>query len=177
MKRILVATMASLALKAWGQNEPLFTTLCIAEKSVGFNWEKGDWVHTRFKADSKYIVQKIDHDSQKYSQTNTINTPFFCSGIKPDSMEIGLEESAREACYSIRDHGRDVSLMLSAEKCFEKYNKHGTLTEVQCKKIRFSPNGLFIAMPSDASMDLSKAPKNDYKDSLNIRVGTCSKVN
>ncbi len=178
MKRVFVTLLACTAVGAWCQNEPLFTSLCVAEKSVGFSWEKGAWNHAKFRADDKYIAQKIDPESPKYAQLQMMDTPYFCHGIRPNIIKIGplLEESAREACYSIKDHGRDPLLMETAEKCFEKYDKYGALAEVQCKRFRFSPNGLFVALPSDASMDLSKVPKDGYKDSLNIKVGTCSKI-
>jgi len=37
-----------------------YTILCIAEKTVGFEWENGDWVSKSFQPMNKWLVGKGD---------------------------------------------------------------------------------------------------------------------
>ena len=174
MKRIFAAAVACLASLTGAQNVPPFTALCLSELEGGFNWEKGAWVHARYKADDKIIVQKIDHVAAL--KNNTTDIPYRCKSIDPELYESSPNFNLREACYVIRDVGTDTNLLFDAEKCYESYSKEGVLMDVQCPRFEFSPNGLFIKLPSRASMNLSKNPPNGYKDSLALAVGTCSKL-
>lgn len=170
-----VALAICLATPSWSQNAAPYTTVCISDKEGGFNWEKGDWVHARYKAGTKTIVQKID--PANYQEKNPIDQPLSCEGLNPKSYERGtLGGIYREACYVVRDAGANAFLLSDADKCYESYSKDGALEKVECRKMHFSPNGLFIKLPTYASMNLSKKPNNDYKDSLAILVGTCTKL-
>ena len=178
MKRILTAVVACMALGAWGQNEPPFTSFCTEEKSNGFQWSGGEWVPTRFKVESKYVAKKINPDSLEFKGKALVETPLFCNDIHQDVVKVGpqLQESARQACYLVTKHGEAPNIM-QAGKCWEKYSRDNQLTEVQCKEMWFSPNGLFVRPPSTFSMNTSKNPPSGRKDSLTIEIGTCSKIN
>ncbi len=178
MKRVLTSVAACMALGAWGQNEPPFTSFCTEEKSNGFQWSGGEWVPTRFKVESKYVAKKINPDSLEFKGKALVETPLFCNDIHQDVVKVGpqLQESARQACYLVTKHGEAPNIM-QAGKCWEQYSRDNQLTEVQCKEMWFSPNGLFVRPPSTFSMNTSKNPPSGRKDSLTIEIGTCSKIN
>ena len=180
MKRALVAVVACAALGAWGQNEPLFTSQCISKKETGFNWENNWWISINFQPGKIYMARKIDHSDKAFKGKDMMDTPYNCKGIEDRIYDLGFFDNgdkAREACYTTKAHGSSESLFFSAEKCHERYDKSGRLKEVQCKQMRFSPDGLFIRLPWEASMDLNPYPDKGYKDSLNLSVGTCARIN
>lgn len=179
MRRIFIGLLASFTIFAWAQNEPFFTSQCIVKNSTGFNWEKNWWESKDYRPGKIFIARKIDHREHAFKGNNIFDRPIMCEKIEDFILDLGFFENndkARDACYSIKEHGSTESLYLSAEKCIEVYDQSGKLKEVQCKKIRFSPDGLFILLPSDVSMNLEPYPKTG-KDSLSLSVGTCARIN
>lgn len=180
MKRILAVVAACSALAAWGQNEPLFTSQCISKNETGFKWEKNWWVSRDFRPGVIFMARKIDHSEKAFDGKDLFDTPQNCKDIEDRIYDFGFFDNGnkvRYACYTVKEHGNAGSLFLNAEKCLELYDKSGKLKEVQCKQMRFSPDGLFIRLPWEESMDLNPYPENSYKDSLNLSVGTCSRIN
>jgi len=180
MKRALVALVASAALGAWAQNEPPFTTQCISKNETGFNWEKTWWASKNYRAGTIYMAKKVDHSDKAFNGKDALNTPHYCKGIEDSVYDLGFLDNgdkAREACYTIKEHGSTESLFFAAEKCYERYDKLGKLKEVQCKQMHFAPDGFFIRLPSHQSINLDPYPDKAYKDSLVISVGTCARIN
>ena len=166
------------SVRGLGTERATITSFCSGEKSNGFQWSGGEWVPTRFKADSKYLAKKINPDSLDFKGKAMFETPFLCNDMHQDVLKVGphFQESAKQACYLITRHG-EAPIIFNAEKCWEKYSPENQLIEVQCKEMWFSPNGLFVRPPSTFSMDTSKNPPSGSKDSLTIEVDTCSKIN
>ena len=72
------------------------------------------------------------------------------------------------------DIGKKPNITL-AQFCDEYYEKDTSIIVVICPRIKFKPNGWFHEVRWSASLENN--PENDYKDSLAITVGKCSKVN
>ena len=180
MKRVAIGFLASFSIIALAQNEPLFTSQCIAKNVVGFEWDKNWWSHSAFKPGKIFMAKKVDHSERAFKGKDIFETPISCENISDFVLELGISENndkIRNACYTIKEHGSTESLFSSAEKCTERYDKSGKLKEVHCKYMRFSPDGLFIRLPWDEAMNLNPYPKNGQKDSLTISVGTCARIN
>lgn len=147
-----------------------FTSLCIAENSTGYNWRNGKWIQTNFN-NEKYLFQKIDYD-EKITSPNITDRPLLCN--KPDvtSIENNGKNAIVKACYSMREFGAQVNVLLDSQNCYESY-KNGELEVIQCSNLgNFKPDGLFVKLPSYISMDLSM--NKEKKDSMTLVVGKCS---
>ncbi len=149
-------------------NKP-FSTLCVGEKSTGFNWEQGEWVAVRFKL-SKYIISKIQPDSPKAGSCKTT-----LKNVKSGSFQIW---GWTEGCYNIRRMGTEFYPHLT-QVCPENWEKSGSghsITYIDCRKKGwvFRPNGNFIH--SSIHVNLDPSPEKNYKDSLSISVGKCSVI-
>ncbi len=173
---VLAATLISITAAA--QNEPPFTSICISENSGGFSWKNGEWRHAVFKPRDKYLVRKLNMATDLPAGDITGNRALACDGMFSGAVKIGPsgQDTAKQACYSVRQYGVEEMLLIHAEKCVEIYASNERLKEVQCKQIRFSPNGPFISLPTGASVNLSQTPDGDYKDDIAIEVGRCSKM-
>ncbi|MBQ0945136.1 hypothetical protein KAK07_17495 [Ideonella sp. 4Y16] len=148
--------------------EEPFKALCVAEKSTGFNWKSGQWVQANFKAERKLIVQKLDLD--KYRTKPAHERPLACSD---DAMNSYDSKVLSKGCYLIKEMGSPTFIMFDSEVCIEA-QVGDRLQSVQCKKLTFNPDGAFIEYPWHS--DISPKPKDDYKDSLIVSVGTCSRL-
>ena len=87
-----------------------------------------------------------------------------------------------EACYMWRDFGTQLLPTMDADMCNETYIE-GKLDHVSCKTTRrnqaplvFHPDGGFIESPPDSALIVSLKPDKDYKDSLAVNVGKCSRL-
>jgi hypothetical protein len=163
---IFIALMPiSIGAQVTTQTVKPFKSLCISDKETGFNWSNGGWVAVNFKSD-KYILKKIDYDSASASNDPS-ERPLLCK--PPEVLYEYKNITSVRACYSFSTFGRPTSAF-DMQDCSEVFN-NGRLERVDCKGIgRFKPNGLFIKLPSDTSMDLSD---EKTKDSMVLAVGTC----
>ncbi|RYF83963.1 MAG: hypothetical protein EOO29_01390 [Comamonadaceae bacterium] len=161
---VLFGTEAGLA-----QSAPLisFKSICISDKETGFNWKSGEWVQANFKAGTKLLVQKLDIEA--YAARPPDERPHMC---KPEPGTSFGTLSTSRGCYLVKEMGAPSSL-LSAEMCDEILDKNN-LNVVHCRRFSFHPDGRFIQFPSHA--DISSNPKDDYKDSLALAVGKCSRL-
>jgi hypothetical protein len=70
----------------------------------------------------------------------------------------------------VKEFGQPT-LPMKAEMCVEEFEKT-KIKQVDCSGFIFKPDGSF--MQSQTTVDLNPSPKDDYKDSLALTVGTCS---
>jgi hypothetical protein len=111
------------------------------------------------------LVQKIDVNAN--SMKPFAERFMLC---KPDVSHEFFMGSITEACYLVKEFGRET-LPTHGEMCYETF-QNKTLESISCKKITFLPNGSFIELPWHA--DIDSKPKNDYKDSLILSIGSCT---
>ena len=163
--------------------EEEYKALCIEEKSTGFNWINGGWKQVNFE-NEKYIVTKLK------IYTDKSKNPTGCKHIAPKSINpdplarifSGLKGESGE-CINIRDFGEEYSEVFN-RTCEEHQvkddsSRNGYLTiAIDCKAFGqnfiFDPDGKFHR--TKIHTNLSTDPINDYKDSLVISVGTCTKL-
>jgi len=189
MKRLLPVLMGfallllgSLANETHAQNigkgKP-FTSLCIAEKSTGFNWKKGQWVEVTFRPE-KYLVVKIplrDWDPNKYKEALLSKEP-ACLGKYLSYTQSKLKYYGgyrRFGCYNIRTFGSKYSIA-GSRLCEESWDwsDETVLEKVRCESTYFKPDGNFTR--SSIHDNLASKPENNYKDSLSLSVGSCSVI-
>ena len=156
-----------------------FHALCVQEKAAGLNWKDGAWVPANFGGDKrKLLVQKVDfaaNASKPHGQRFV-----FCKAEAKRSQEA--DYMVVDACYMWREFGTELNVMFDADMCREFYIE-GKLDHVACSSVNrgqgaltFHPDGNFIELPSGGNLNISAKPKNDYKDSLAIAVGKCSRL-
>ena len=148
---------------------PPFKSLCIGEQSTGFNWVNGKWKQTNFNS-SRYVLEKIDYSSAMKSK-NPIEIPISCKAAV--ATKVNSELTIVEACYLYYEFGVKPIIMINANMCYESF-ENGNIKDIDCTgKVKFKPNGLFVALPSNVSMDITNS---NYKDSIAITVGTCGQL-
>lgn len=117
-----------------GDDTP-FSMICVADadKTIGFNWIKGDWRLTRFKAET-YVINKVDRKS--------------CSDLPPprdpDSLVIDL--SLPQACYEFKEMGQEARFCPHA--CYEfapgTLGKDLKLIDCDTDGVRAAIDGSFV---------------------------------
>lgn len=145
-----------------------FKSICISNHETGFNWSNGEWMPAKFKT-QKYILEKIDYEKE-INASNSTERPFLCSAPKVQKIDEGSDLVT--ACYAISEFGGPPRTNLDARDCIEGF-RFGNIQMIQCRGIgNFKPNGLFVKLPSQTSMDLS-SDREKNKDSISLAVGTC----
>jgi len=146
--------------------EEYFTSLCIEDKSTGFNWRNGDWHQTNFMP-NKYIVKKVKIDPTPGSDT------FQCYEDMKGKKNLSFDGKKiyDYGCFNIRDYGDKFTAFYN-QLCAQSYDDDENIKGVDCHMMNFQPNGAFIKSRFQSS--LTSHPKNDYKDSLILSVGKCS---
>lgn len=145
---------------------PLFKAVCIRDKATGFNWRSGDWIQTNFAPGKQIFIQKIDIVKNSTKPFN--ERAIFCK--EEEGFQSG-EFAGSKGCYVIKEAGRET-LPIDGKMCTEFF-KNRQLQSISCEKITFHPDGNFIELPWHS--DIDQRPKDDYKDSLILSVGKCSK--
>ncbi len=146
------------------KNDQLFKTLCIGEKSTGFDWRNNQWNFTHFKPE-KYFIEKLKPE-------RSARTLLCWSDAQEKKRHESNDMALDWGCYNVRE---DESPGL-AHLCLEYWkavNGSLVLQGVSCDEIKFKPNGNFNAVQWSGS-DAQLAEKSNYKDSLSITVGRCS---
>jgi hypothetical protein len=147
------------------KNDQLFKTLCIGEKSTGFNWHDNEWNFARFKPE-KYLVEKLRAERSEL-------TAFCWSEAKEKTRHEFAAGALDWGCYSVREGEQSLGPPNLAHLCLEDWktlNGSLVLQTVSCEEIKFKPNGNFNAVQWSGSL----AEESNYKDSLSITVGRCS---
>ncbi len=157
-----------------------FTSLCIADSSVGFNWENNDWKSVNFTPGEKDLVKRLNpSDIKNYqcSQTkNRENDVFYTNQF------INEPQLSRYGCYAIKPFGSDFDVNYPID-CLEIWSTFKRVSEdidpkirrlesVQCwaRNFYFSPNGRF----HKASLHGDVRRTIQFKDSLSLSEGKCS---
>lgn len=180
MKLFFCVFLLVFSFEARSQNEKLFTSQCIVKDVVGFDWNKSWWSPSIFKPGKIFMAIKIDHSESSFTGKDIYDTPIACNNISDFVLDLGFLENndrTKQACYSIKEHGSTENLFHSASMCLERFDQKGKIKEVQCRQMRFAPDGFFIRLPWEDAMNLNPHPKNNHKDSLTISVGTCAIIN
>lgn len=170
---IMLISLASLssveAVAQTATTVPYFTSLCIADEAVGFNWRNGRWTFTRFQPE-RYTFQKID--LERYRQETVLTRrPLLCSDAEVTKITNG---AIVKACYVVHRFGEQPFLPGDASMCYESHI-NGNLELIQCPGVgNFLPNGLFVKLPVSTSMLLKD---ESTKDSMVVSVGKCGVVN
>jgi hypothetical protein len=143
-----------------------FKSLCIDEKSTGYNWNNSRWDVATFNL-SKYTLEKVDYDKGMLSE-KVIDRPLSCG--RPTATNIDNEKDIVLACYAVNRFGRPTYNAVHAANCLESF-KGGVIQSIYCSGVgSFRPNGLFIKLPTPTALDVSDSI---YKDSMVVSVGTC----
>lgn len=165
---------------------PPFKSICTRNQTIGFNWNEGNWAQATFSRNKDFLlVEKVDCASDllrrkfdgldKCEQGVTVEKLFKESpaGSSDIHSGAGILNFDIMSYYLVRKLGESANPH-RVESCFERF--YGKLVHITCpeSRIRFLPNGLFIELPSDSSVDVEST--SNYKDSLAISVGKCSSL-
>ena len=183
MKKLLLILFIYLGLigsaNAVSSVDESFASLCIADSSTGYNWEKNDWERVNFTPGEKDLVKRINpSDTYDYEcrLTKDRDRDSYFTVTSTNKHQLG-----RYGCYIIKPFGADYSEYPT--DCNETWStfkrvsddidpKIRRLESVQCwdRNFYFSPNGRFhkATLHGDVS-NISK-----YKDSLSLTEGKCS---
>jgi hypothetical protein len=149
---------------------PYFKSLCVREKETGFNWKNGDWVQANFSPGKQILVQKIDVDAAKDKAPLTENMFQPCRPEESRDLKVVIHTTA---CYVVKEIGTPTTI-LNVQMCTERFNYKHALQDVRCEQVTFQPDGGFIERPLYVDVDLH--PPKDYKDSLALAVGRCTRI-
>lgn len=178
MKKLLLILLSLGIIGSATSADESFTSLCIADSSVGFNWEKNDWKNVNFTP-GKYIAKRLNLSETKnyqctaakdrmsdYYYTNAINEP----------------ELSRYGCYIIKPFGDEFYDNFPID-CFETWSTTNRVSDdidpklmelkaVSCwdRNFFFSPNGRFHQATLHSDVD----NYSNSKDSLSLSEGKCS---
>ena len=144
------------------KNDQLFKTLCIGEKSTGFDWRNNEWNFTRFRPE-KYFIEKLKPE-------RSARTALCWSDAQEKKRYESNDMALDYGCYNVHegdDHAGPAHLCLEDWK---SVNGGLVLQGVSCDQIKFKPNGNFNAVQWSDDF----AEKSHYKDSLSITEGRCS---
>lgn len=148
--------------------QDFFSTICIGDQSVGFDWENNSWTPKRFVPE-KFLIKKIN--IIKDDKAGTVCKPKLMSSKRVDLGENGAFEYG---CYNVMKVGGEY-YPYSSKVCSEIWQKKNGklyLYVVDCDDIKFSPNGHFHQSSIHAGIE----EKEDYKDSMAVSVGSCSSL-
>lgn len=170
MKKLILILTTLMVLSPVHAEEEFYTALCIEKGSTGFNWENGKWVQTNFKPE-KYLIERVEIvDSNEKSS-------ICLDKYKSTDLSVLGSFKKDKGCYGIRDFGTEIKNH-RYRLCPESYRKKGSTWELQwvgCGGWKFLPNGPFHRTEWKGIV-LDPKPENDYKPSLAISHGTCSKL-
>ena len=184
MKRLLLLLLSLCFIgsaNAVSSPDDYFTSLCIGEKTTGFNWVDNSWKSVNFNPETqKYIAKKVDPaeltDSQcHFSRNSDMYDRYFTlsSNNQPKLSTNG--------CYSIyRFGGPELHFRFECNEIWSTYARQDEETNPKTRKLesvsceitdfRFAPNGWFHT--SFVHKNLKAIA--DYKDSISVSVGKCS---
>lgn len=160
---VTVATITAAADSAVPFLPKEYTLLCEAKDSVGLDWDAGNWHKVNFTL-KKRIVTKSDENK--------------CLLDNPPTNDLDLDMFVtRHECLNVRDFGGPYRPNLS-HLCSVYYSKSGTTWDVnlECNDpvMKFKPDGWYHL--AFIHSDLSDRPIKNYKDSLYVEVGKCTRI-
>jgi hypothetical protein len=171
MKRLLLLGLIIVSGTLFAEDLPTlapFKSVCVSDQSSGFNWKGGRWTPVQFVVGEKFLVQKID--PEKYRDKPVNQRPLLCNDGK-EPIHTG-DLTFQYGCYLISTLGQ-TRPVLQAETC-QEYFEGRQIKSVDCRNFVFAPDGNFIQ--TSTILNIDPKPKNDYKDSLFITLGTCGRL-
>lgn len=169
LKQIASFALCFLSISAHAADMPdEYMLYCKGEKATGFDWRSKDWIETQFRA-SDYIVIK--------SKEN------FC--LDKINLQINTTKDImhyKQSCINIRAVGEKYSPNLSS-KCTEYYSdstKNKWNDFLSCDGFGWSKGNFateFDGWFHKSSFHSNLLKESDYKDSLVLEVGKCSRIN
>lgn len=167
MKILTLTILCALHGFAYAEDITSFKAICIREKASGFSWKDGEWTQANFKPGNQILVQKLDF--QTFASKPIQERPILCQS--EPTQEYGNTKISK-GCYLIKEVGAPAYIF-SAEMCAE-IMEGNAIKSIQCRRLSFHPDGPFIEFPWHA--DIDPKPKDNYKDSLVLHVGKCSRL-
>ena len=151
-----------------------FSSICIEKEGTGFNWKNGEWVNTNFVSNT-YVARKIFPD-----ELQADHNPDGCAEMLRKKPFGSNGWASVQACYHFGELGEDGVSFWCWENYEQKAEDNNTLalSRVDCNffgiDISFEPDGPFIYSSTHAIV--TRHPEDNYKDSLKISHGLCSKI-
>jgi hypothetical protein len=147
-----------------------FSVRCVESGSTGFQREGGKWTRKNFNAETM-IVHKLAAGAQPSDKDDAT----YCIGDAEDPPGGSDDFRALNACYGVGIEGEGATY----DWCTEYYDKTGGawhLTLIGCTspmmpRIRFIPNGQFIASDDQVNIDEASA---SHDDSIFMSIGRCN---
>jgi hypothetical protein len=184
LKALFTAICLSLLASDVTAEEPSSITIfCKETANTGYQWRKGAWKDTGF-VENELMVKKISVAEQgALNGQEKFFTEARCgNGWMQDSKDTfyppNREYAMNIGCYYLYPFG-EAPNMLDIVECYETFEaKAKSLQQISCRSERMifhaAPNGMFQA--ANVHGDITKKPKNDYKDSIHLSVGKCSVI-
>ena len=141
-----------------------YSALCITEDSTGFSWKDNKWKRTNYTS-SKYLAKKIPHSELDEFYINDIQELNKFPLTRRDDQWRHLRNY-----YNIREFGEEF-YKFANQICSELWDGK-ELLYIACEDFKFKPNGYF----HKSGIYSSLSEKEDYKDSLFVEYGKCSKI-
>ena len=166
MKTFALALLASVSV---ANSAPLmpssYSLICSGKSASGFNWQSNDWVKANFKPETYIVV--VSENNKCWEK--------FDSEIQ----NLGENITYRNIYINIRTQGTEYDPILS-DKCTEYYFKAKSgdwSSSFSCdgiisRKFTGKFDGWFHKSAIHSDFDKQK----NYKDSMYIEVGTCSRI-
>ncbi len=190
MRKITIASLLFICCigpaKAVSDVDDYFSSLCVVEKSTGFEWVINNWKSVDFPvlATDKYLVKKVDAELYPYSCSSSQNRSY---DIYSSWYWDGEPYHFRYGCYKIKEFTYDWSIDdMSGLDCHEHWTTYPKydddtnpvtkkLERVECKENKsfaFAPNGWFHTSYIHDQIEAII----DVKIPLSVSVGVCTEL-
>ena len=148
-------------------HDTLFTTVCIEDSVIGYEWRDGGWEPGTFHP-SKYTLQKRDAASED------------CADAMKAAPAVGdLFSDIIVGCYTMTDFGKAPGPPMACDETWETAaDGSESLATVTCTSaatsewILFDPMGYFDYASTGGSP--VGTPSDDMKEPIILSIGACS---
>ena len=146
--------------------DTLFTTVCIDDGIIGYEWRDGGWTPGQFHF-NKHTLQKRDAASEE------------CADAMKAAADLGdLFSDLSFGCYTMTDLGKAPGLPMACSEMWETAaDGSESLATVTCTSaatsewILFEPSGTFDYASTGGRL---VGPGDDTKEPIILSVGACS---
>jgi hypothetical protein len=147
-------------------HDTLFTTVCIDDNIIGYEWRDGGWMPGTFHP-RKYTLQKRDAASEECADAMTA-----AAAVEDLFSDVSV------GCYTMTDFGKAPGAPMACNETWETAaDGSESLATVTCtfaatsEWILFDPTGDFDYASTGGS--LAGTPRDDLKDPIILSVGEC----
>jgi hypothetical protein len=162
---VLAATCQMAAAAVTG-NETPFTTVCIDDSVIGYEWRDGGWMPGTFHT-NKYTLQKRDAASEECADA-----------MKAAPAIDDLFSDISVGCYTMTDFGKGPRPPMACDEKWEMAaDGSESLATVTCTSaatsewILFDPMGYFDYASTAGNL---AGPGDDTKEPIILSVGACN---